>query len=256
MKESYSGSFERLESILAELREKCPWDKKQDIHSLRKLTIEETYELADAIDAENYDDIAEELGDILLHIIFYIRLGEEKKSFTREDVIQKICRKLINRHPHIYDTTAVNDEEDVKKNWENLKLQEGNKGVLSGVPTSLPAMVKAFRIQEKVKQVGFEWEKAEQVKAKIDEEWQEFEEAKAANDKIETEKEFGDVLFSMVNYARFLDIDPEAALEKTNKKFIHRFNKMETEALKETDSLTNMTLDELDAIWNQVKKGE
>ena len=256
MEELYSGSYERLEKILAELRTKCPWDKKQTIHTLRRLTIEETYELADAIDAENWNDIAEELGDILLHLIFYIRIAEEKGEFTRASVIKKVCKKLINRHPHIYDTTNVADEEDVKKNWENLKLKEGKKGVLSGVPKSLPAMVKAFRLQEKAKQVGFEWEKAEDVKAKIDEEWQEFEDAKKENDKTEMEKEFGDVLFSMINYARFLDIDPEAALEKTNKKFIARFNKMEAKAMEGSNSLSEMSLAEMDAIWNKVKASE
>lgn len=256
MKENYSGSYERLENILAELRQKCPWDKKQTIHSLRKLTIEETYELADAIDDEDWEGISEELGDLLLHLIFYIRLGEENNSFTRADVIKNVSKKLVNRHPHIYDTTSVTDEEAVKKNWENLKLKEGKKGVLSGVPKSLPAVVKAFRIQEKVKQVGFEWDDVADVRAKIDEEWQEFEEAKQNNDTVEMEKEFGDVLFSMINYARFLDIDPEAALEKTNKKFIKRFNKMETEALKGTDSLTKLSLEQMDLIWNKVKKGE
>ena len=256
MQETYSGSFERLEAILSELRIKCPWDKKQDIHSLRKLTIEETYELADAIDENDWVSIGEELGDILLHIIFYIRLAEEQNAFSRKDVIRNACKKLINRHPHIYSTTPVKNEDDVKKNWENLKLQEGKKGVLSGVPKSLPAMVKAYRIQEKVKQVGFEWENLNQVKEKIEEEWLEFEEAKEADDKIEMEKEFGDVLFSMINYARFLDIDPEAALEKTNKKFIKRFNKMETTALEQTESLTDLSLEELDNIWNQVKQGE
>lgn len=263
MKENYSGSYERLENILAELRQKCPWDKKQTAKTLRKLTIEETYELADAIDDEDWKGVKEEIGDLLLHLIFYIRIAEEKKSFTRQDVIRSVSKKLINRHPHIYDTTTVANEEDVKKNWENLKLQEKNesagakrKGVLSGVPKSLPAVVKAFRIQEKVKQVGFEWDDVADVKAKIDEEWEEFEEAKAKDDQVEMEKEFGDVLFSMINYARFLDIDPEAALEKTNKKFMNRFNKMETEALKNTNALSDLSLQELDAIWNQVKKGE
>lgn len=256
MNDLYSGSYERLENILEELREKCPWDKKQNIQSLRKLTIEETYELVDAIDQEDWSGIREELGDILLHLVFYIRLAEEKEQFTRQDVIQTISKKLINRHPHIYDRTIVNDEEQVKQNWENLKLKEGKKGVLSGVPKSLPAVVKAFRLQEKAKQVGFEWEKAEDVKAKIDEEWNEFEVALKDNDSIEMEAEFGDVLFSMINYARFLDIDPEAALEKTNKKFIRRFNKMEAKAMESVPSLSNMSLTELDAIWNEVKQGE
>ena len=256
MNDCYSGSYERLENILEELRLKCPWDKKQNIHSLRKLTIEETYELVDAIDAEDWQGIKEELGDILLHLMFYIRLAEEKKEFTRSEVIQSISKKLVNRHPHIYDATVVENEEEVKQNWENLKLKEGKKGVLSGVPKSLPAIVKAFRLQEKAKQVGFEWEKAEQVKDKIDEEWNEFEEAYEAKNTVEMEAEFGDVLFSMINYARFLNIDPEAALEKTNKKFISRFNEMENRALKSVDSLTDMSLSELDGIWNEVKKSE
>lgn len=256
MADNYSGSFERLENIMAELRAKCPWDKKQTITSLRKLTIEETYELVDAIDQKDWSGIKEELGDILLHLFFYITLAEEKEEFTRQDVIKSISKKLVNRHPHIYDQTIIENEEDVKQNWENLKLKEGKKGVLQGVPESLPAIVKAFRLQEKAKQVGFEWEKAAQVKDKIDEEWQEFEEAHAAQDKKEMEAEFGDVLFSMINYARFLDIDPEAALEKTNKKFISRFNKMEKQALESVTSLKEMTLTELDNIWNEVKKGE
>ncbi len=256
MSESYSGSYERLEDILRELRLKCPWDKKQTIQSLRKLTIEETYELADAIDNEDWSGLKEELGDLLLHIIFYIRLGNEKNAFTRQDVIQAVCKKLVNRHPHIYESTIIENEEDVKQNWENLKLKEGKKGVLSGVPASLPAIVKAFRLQEKAKQVGFEWEKASQVKDKIDEEWAEFEEALEDNNKAEMEAEFGDVLFSIINYARFMDIDPEAALEKTNKKFISRFNKMESEALQSVDSLTELSLTELDNIWNKVKLSE
>lgn len=256
MADNYSGSFERLENIMAELRAKCPWDQKQTIESLRKLTIEETYELVDAIDKKDWAGIKEEVGDILLHLFFYITLAEEKKEFTREDVIKSISKKLVNRHPHIYDQTIIKNEEDVKQNWENLKLKEGKKGVLQGVPESLPAVVKAFRLQQKAKQVGFEWEKAAQVKDKIDEEWQEFEEAHAAKDKKEMEAEFGDVLFSMINYARFLDIDPEAALEKTNKKFISRFNKMEKQALESVTSLKELTLTELDNIWNEVKKSE
>ena len=256
MNDSYSGSYERLENILSELRTKCPWDKKQTIHSLRKLTIEETYELVDAIDNEDWDGIQEELGDILLHLIFYIRIGEEKNQFNRQDIIRTVCKKLVNRHPHIYDSTEVKNEEDVKQNWENLKLKEGKKGVLSGVPTSLPAMVKAFRLQEKAKQVGFEWEKAEQVKDKIDEEWNEFEQVYRESNQEQMEAEFGDVLFSMINYARFLDIDPEAALEKTNKKFIERFGRMETTALQSVGSLTELSLTELDNIWNEVKQSE
>jgi XTP/dITP diphosphohydrolase len=254
MNEYYSGSYERLENIMRELRSNCPWDKKQTIHSLRKLTIEETYELVDAIDKEDWQGIKEELGDLLLHLIFYTRIAEEQKVFTREELIQTICKKLVSRHPHIYDSTKVENEEEVKQNWENLKLKEGKKGVLSGVPQSLPAIIKSLRIQEKAKQVGFEWEKASQVKEKIDEEWQELEEALSSKDQLAAELEFGDVLFSMINYARFLDIDPEAALEKTNQKFINRFNKMEKTALKSAISLKDLSLQELDAIWNDVKQ--
>jgi len=256
MNDYYAGSYERLENIMTELRVKCPWDKKQTIHSLRKLTIEETYELVDAIDSEDWKGLEEELGDILLHLVFYIKLASEQGKFTRQDVVKSICKKLVTRHPHIYDNVSVDNEEGVKQNWENLKLQEGKKGVLSGVPTSLPAIVKALRLQEKAKQVGFEWEKASDVKDKINEEWNEFEEALTDRNEIEMEAEFGDVLFSMINYARFLDIDPEAALEKTNKKFIRRFNKMENKAMESVSSLKELSLTELDAIWNQIKKGE
>jgi XTP/dITP diphosphohydrolase len=256
MNDNYAGSYERLENIMSELRTKCPWDKKQTIQTLRKLTIEETYELVDAIDSEDWAGLEEELGDILLHLVFYIKLASEKGKFTREDVIKSICKKLVNRHPHIYDKVSVDNEEDVKQNWENLKLKEGKKGVLSGVPSSLPAIVKAVRLQEKAKQVGFEWEKASDVKDKIDEEWSELEEALSVNNKVEMEAEFGDVLFSMINYARFLDIDPEAALEKTNKKFIRRFNEMEKKAMVSVSSLNELSLEELDAIWNQIKKSE
>jgi len=256
MPESYAGSYKRLETIMLELRDKCPWDKKQTIQSLRKLTIEETYELADAIDENDLDNIKEELGDLLLHIIFYARIGEEQGVFDMRDVVRTVCDKLVHRHPHIYDKTEVDDAEEVKRNWESLKIKEGKKTVLGGVPKSLPAMVKAFRLQEKAKQVGFEWETDEQVKDKIDEEWEEFEVEKKANDKKKMEQEFGDVLFSMINYARFLDIDPEAALEKTNKKFIRRFNAMEAIATDQVDDMSQLSLTELDAIWNTIKTNE
>jgi MazG family protein len=256
MSENYSGSYERLENIMQELREKCPWDKKQTMQSLRKLTIEETYELADAIDKNNLDDVKEELGDLLLHIIFYAHIGAEQNVFSMKDVVAAVCNKLVHRHPHIYAQTKVDNEEDVKRNWESLKIKEGKKTVLGGVPTSLPAMIKAMRLQEKAKQVGFEWENDEQVKDKIDEEWAEFEIEKKANNIEKMESEFGDVLFSMINYARFLDIDPEAALEKTNKKFIRRFNKMETIATEQVEDMSLLSLTELDAIWNTIKTNE
>ncbi len=256
MSEQYAGSYKRLENMMLELREKCPWDKKQTIQSLRKLTIEETYELADAIDENDLDNIKEELGDLLLHIIFYARIGEEQGSFNMSDVVKTVCDKLVHRHPHIYAKTVVQDDEEVKRNWESLKIKEGKKTVLGGVPKTLPAMVKAFRLQEKAKQVGFEWENDEQVKDKINEEWAEFEVEKKANDKEKMEAEFGDVLFSMINYARFLDIDPEAALEKTNKKFIRRFNAMEAIATKQVKDMSQLSLTELDTIWNTIKTNE
>lgn len=237
-----------------ELREKCPWDKKQTIQTLRSMTIEETYELADAISKEDWAGIKEELGDILLHIVFYARIAGEKEKFSLNEVLETICNKLIVRHPHIYGDVKVNDEEDVKKNWEKIKLKEGKTSVLSGVPVSLPAVVKAARIQEKAKQVGFEWEKKEDVWLKVEEEMQELQEAMQQNDSKATEEEFGDVLFSLVNYARFLNIDAENALEQTNKKFIHRFTKMESVAKEQGKNLYDMSLAEMDAIWNIVKK--
>jgi XTP/dITP diphosphohydrolase len=248
-----TASFAKLLQIMDDLRAKCPWDKKQTIQSLRSLTIEELYELADAIVAEDWNGIKEELGDLLLHIVFYAKIGSEQGKFTMHDILEGICEKLISRHPHIYGDIVVNDEEDVKRNWEKLKLKEGKRSVLSGVPNSLPAIVKALRLQEKAKQVGFEWDKIEQVREKIDEEFIELNEAiqSAHQDKIE--EEFGDVLFSMVNYSRFLNIDAELALERTNRKFIDRFKKMEAMAEESGQYLHDMTLEEMDAIWNKVK---
>ncbi|KXK44128.1 MAG: nucleoside triphosphate pyrophosphohydrolase [Bacteroidetes bacterium OLB11] len=221
----YARSFERLIVILNELREKCPWDQKQTIHSLRQLTIEELYELTDSITDTNWEGIKEELGDLLLHILFYAKIAEEQNQFNIESVIENICNKLVYRHPHIYSNVQVENENDVKKNWEKLKLNEGKKSILSGVPKGLPAMVKALRVQEKAKQVGFEWENINQVKAKLEEEINELEEAIQMQQMNHIEEEFGDVFFSMINYARFLNIDAENALERTNKKIYHSISK-------------------------------
>ncbi len=246
--------FLRLIKIMDELREKCPWDKKQTIETLRQLTIEETYELADAITENNWKEIKEELGDLLLHIIFYAKIGAEKNEFTLQEVINGICEKLIIRHPHIYGDVRVKDEEEVKQNWEKIKLREGKKSVLGGVPKSLPSMVKAMRLQEKSKQVGFEWDNTSQVWDKVQEELQELEEAVASGDKYKMEDELGDVFFSLVNFARFLQVDAENALERTNKKFIQRFTGMEEAAAKENKFLHDMSLQEMDALWNKIKK--
>jgi len=249
-----AASFLRLVQIMDELREKCPWDKKQTIHSLRSMTIEETYELADAITESDWKGIREELGDLLLHIVFYAQIGKEQGQFTLDEVIQGICDKLVARHPHIYGDVKVENAEEVKRNWENLKLKEGKKSVLSGIPPSLPAVVKAMRLQEKAKQVGFEWEVKEQVWEKVDEESMELRDAVAAGDQNKVEDEFGDLLFSLINYARFLHIDAENALERTNKKFISRFTGMEQKALAAGRNLNDMTLEEMDAIWNTIKQ--
>ncbi len=246
-------SFSKLVSIMDELREKCPWDKKQTIDTLRPLTIEETYELTDAITDHDWQGIKEELGDVLLHIVFYAKIGSEQNEFTLQDVIEGICTKLINRHPHIYGDVKVADDEDVKKNWEQIKMKEGKKSVLSGVPGSLPAIIKATRIQDKAKQVGFEWDNKEDVWKKVEEEMNELQEAVALNDQQHIEEEFGDVLFSLANYARFLRIDAEGSLERTNKKFISRFTIMEEEAARQGRSLYDMSLREMDAIWNDIK---
>lgn len=248
-------AFERLLTIMDELRAQCPWDKKQTIHTLRNLTIEETYELADAISDSNWKDIKEELGDILLHIIFYSKIGEEQNEFSIADVLNAQCEKLIHRHPHIYGDISVKDEEEVKKNWEQLKLKEGKKSVLQGVPQSLPAMIKAYRIQDKAAQVKFEWEHTSQVWDKVEEELNEFKEVALdpTPDKTKLEEEFGDLLFSLVNLSRFIHVDPESALEKTNKKFIKRFQYIELKASEQNRSLHDMTLGEMDALWNEAK---
>ena len=249
-----SDSFLALVKIMDELREQCPWDKKQTIQTLRPLTIEETYELADAITDNDWKGVKEELGDIMLHLLFYAKIGSEQQQFTLQEVLEAISAKLIHRHPHIYGDVKVQDEEEVKRNWEKLKMKEGKKSVLGGVPTSLPAIVKATRIQEKAKQVGFEWDNKEDVWKKVQEEMEELQEAIQTKTQEDVEEEFGDVLFSLANYARFLQVDAEGALEKTNKKFIRRFQEMESIALASGKELTTMSLDEMDQIWNQVKQ--
>jgi MazG family protein len=251
---SLEANFTKLVSVMDELREKCPWDKKQTIETLRPLTIEETYELTDAISEKDWAGIKEELGDILLHIVFYAKIGSEQQQFTLNDVLEGITEKLIRRHPHIYADTTVNSDEDVKKNWEQIKIKEGKKSVLGGVPGSLPAVVKAARIQDKAKQVGFEWEKKEDVWKKVEEEIAELKQAVLEDDISHIEEEFGDVLFSLINYARFLRIDAEGVLEKTNKKFISRFTMMEKEADQRGRNLADMSLAEMDDIWNQIKR--
>jgi XTP/dITP diphosphohydrolase len=243
-------AFLRLVTIMDELREQCPWDKEQTIQTLRPLTIEETYELADAITDQNWKGIKEELGDLFLHLVFYARIGSEKQQFSLEEVLQGVCEKLIYRHPHIYGDTQVKDGEEVKRNWEKLKMREGKKSVLGGVPVSLPSMVKATRIQDKARQVGFEWENREDVWKKVEEEHQELQEAISSGNQTHIEEEFGDLLFSLINYARFLDVDPEGALEKTNKKFIYRFQWMEEQASLLGKKLQDMTLGEMDQLWN------
>jgi MazG family protein len=249
-----SDAFARLVGIMEELREKCPWDRKQTIQSLRQMTLEESYELADAITDSDWNGIKEELGDLLLHIVFYAKIGTEQSQFTLEEVINGISEKLISRHPHIYGDVEVRNEEDVKKNWEKLKIKEGKTSVLSGVPKTLPALVKAMRLQEKAKQVGFEWDNKQQVWEKVKEEEAELDEAIKSGEQDKIEEEFGDLVFSLVNFARFLDVDAENALELTNKKFISRFTKMEQQALSSGHDLHSMTLGEMDAIWNQIKR--
>lgn len=252
--EKEKAEFERLLIIMDELREQCPWDKKQTIETLRPLTIEETYELADAILDGDYENVKKEIGDLLLHIAFYARIGREKGKFDMADVISGICEKLIHRHPHIYGDVKVETEEQVKENWEKLKLKEGNKSILAGVPKSLPAMVKATRIQEKARAVGFDWEHSEQVWEKVQEELGELQtEIKAGSPKDKLEDELGDVLFSVINYARFYGIDPESALERTNKKFIKRFNYLESQSKADGKELTEMTLAQMDEYWNTAK---
>ena len=248
-------SFLKLLKIMDELREQCPWDKKQTIESIRHLTIEETFELSDAILKGDLNDVKKELGDLLLHIVFYARIASETQTFTIKEVIDSLCDKLIYRHPHIYGDVKVQHEEDVKKNWEQLKQKEkgGNKTVLSGVPNSMPALLKAYRIQEKARSVGFDWEQPEQVYEKVKEELQEFEAEVKTKNQHEIEKEFGDVLFSLINYARFLNINPEDALELTNKKFIQRFNYMEQKVKEQNKQISDCKLDELDNYWNEAK---
>lgn len=251
-----ANAFVQLLQIMNDLREKCPWDKKQTPETLRPLTIEETYELADAIVNGNVKAIKEELGDLLLHIVFYAKIGEERQDFTIETIITDLCQKLIRRHPHIYGNAAVKDEEEVKRNWEKMKLAEGKKSVLEGVPVSLPALAKSVRIQEKARKVGFDWETTEQVWHKVQEELQEFTQAIQTGSAEEQTGEFGDVLFALVNYARFVDIDPETALEKTNKKFVYRFQKMEEMAQIQGVNLYDLTLEQMDLLWNEAKRTE
>lgn len=252
----YSQSLGRLRSIMDELREQCPWDKKQTIHTLRPQTIEEIYELSDSIVNEDWKGIKEELGDMLLHIVFYSKIGAEQGQFTLDEVIEGVCNKLVNRHPHIYSNVKVEDEDAVKQNWEKIKQKEGKKSVLSGIPPSMPALVKALRLQEKTKTVGFEWENAGQVLDKVNEEMLELQEAIASGDHADMQGEFGDVMFAMINYARFIKVDPELALEQTNKKFMRRFQRVEELAAADGKSLHDMTLWEMGALWNIVKTEE
>ena len=247
-------AFNRLLDIMNDLRANCPWDKKQTFESLRHLTIEETYELGDAILDQNLNEVKNELGDLLLHIVFYAKIGSETSAFDMADVCNDICDKLIHRHPHIYSDVVVANEEEVKQNWEKLKLQEGKKSVLEGVPKSLPALVKASRIQDKVKGVGFDWEEPHQVWDKVQEELQELQDEVAIGNQDKIESEFGDVLFSMINYARFLNVNPEDALERTNKKFMKRFMYLESKAGELGKPIMDMTLAEMDVFWNEAKK--
>ena len=247
--------FNRLLTIMDELRENCPWDQKQTMESLSHLTIEETYELIDSILDKNMEEIKGELGDLLLHIVFYSKIASETNDFDINDVINSLCDKLIERHPHIYGDEIVKNEQDVKRNWEKIKLKNGKKTVLQGVPKSLPAMVKATRIQEKVKGAGFDWDNKDQVFDKVKEEFLELnQEIKKINNQEKIEKEFGDVLFSMINYARFIGVNPESALERTNKKFIERFNYLEQQVKTNKMDLMKMSLEEMDLIWNMSKK--
>ena len=251
MKEKLAA-FERLLIIMDELREQCPWDKKQTMETLRHLTIEETYELTDAILDKDMDEIKGELGDIMLHLVFYSKIASETNDFDISDVLNTVCDKLVERHPHIYGDVEVQNEEEVKANWEKIKLKSGKKSVLEGVPKSLPAMVKAVRIQDKARGVGFDWDNKEQVWEKVQEELNEFKvEVDNKSDKIEDE--FGDLLFSMINYSRFISINPETALERTNKKFIKRFQYLETESKKDGKDMSTMTLEEMDEYWNKAK---
>ena len=246
-------AFERLLKIMDELREQCHWDKKQTIHTLRKLTIEETYELSDAIINEDWKGIKEELGDLFLHLVFYARIGKEETKFDVTDVLNTVCEKLIHRHPHIYGDVKVADEDEVKRNWEQLKLKEGKKSVLEGVPNGLPAINKAQRIQDKVRAIGFDWDDKSQVMLKIEEEIAELKEAVEIGNGTEIELEFGDVVFALINYSRFINVDAEAALEKTNQKFMKRFRWMENYAIENKLNMHEMNLEQLDEIWNLAK---
>lgn len=252
MKEKLAA-FERLLNIMDDLREKCPWDRKQTMESLRNLSIEEIYELSDAILRNDLNDVKEELGDVFLHLVFYAKIGEEKNAFNVADVLNSVCEKLIHRHPHIYGNVKADTEEEVLKNWEQLKLKEGKKSILEGVPDSLPAINKAYRMQQKTAKVGFQWDKIEEVWEKVEEETQELKEAVAVNDKSKSEEEFGDLLFALINYARYLNIDPEAALEKTNQKFKYRFEFIEQKAKENGIDLQSMTLSEMDTFWDMAK---
>ena len=252
-KNTSEKSFGKLLKIMDELREKCPWDKKQTMDSLRYLTIEEMYELSDAIIEKNSNEVKKELGDLLLHIVFYARIASETNDFDMEDVINGVCEKLIFRHPHIYGDVKVKDEKEVKKNWEKLKLKEGKKSVLEGVPKSLPAMVKAFRIQEKVRGVGFDWDNKSQIWGKVLEEIQELKVEVENKDLGKIESEFGDVLFALINYARFIEVNPIDALERTNKRFIKRFQIMESKLKEEGKDLSDMNLEEMEKYWQWAK---
>ncbi|WP_285011366.1 nucleoside triphosphate pyrophosphohydrolase [Pedobacter faecalis] len=254
-----SSAFQRLLTVIDTLRTECPWDKKQTMETLRHLTIEETYELSDAILEGNLDEVKKELGDVMMHLVFYARIASETQQFDIVDVLNSVCDKLVNRHPHIYGDVNVHDEQDVKRNWEKLKLKEGNKSVLAGVPAGLPSLVKASRIQEKARGVGFDWDNKEQVWQKVEEELQEFKDEYNGADQKDidldkAESEFGDLLFSLINYARFVNINPENALEKTNKKFIKRFQYLESKAKEQGKALQDMTLAEMDVYWNEAKK--
>lgn len=247
-------AFARLLDIMDDLRAKCPWDMKQTMETLRPLTIEEMYELADAILKKDMQEVKKELGDVMLHLVFYAKIGSEKGDFDMSDVLNGICEKLISRHPHIYGDVEVKNEEEVKQNWEKLKLKEGKQSVLEGVPVSLPAMVKATRIQEKARGVGFDWDNKEEVLAKVQEELDELKVEVNAADASKIEEEFGDLLFSMINYARFLEVSPENALERTNQKFIQRFQYLEKKATELGRPLVEMSLAEMDVFWNEAKK--
>lgn len=253
MNDSRLQAFKHLLDIMDELREKCPWDSKQTFDSLRYLTIEETYELSDAIISKNYDEIRKELGDLMLHLVFYAKIGEEEKKFDIESVLEGICTKLIRRHPHVFGTGNAETAEDVRNNWEKIKLTEkGNRSVLGGVPNALPAMVKAYRIQEKAQGVGFDWENSEQVWDKVREEMEEFH-TEIENDTANKEEEFGDLLFALINYARFINVNPEDALEKCNRKFISRFQYIEKKAAEQGQSVADMNLEEMEKLWQEAK---